>query len=158
MSRWKEEFEAEASSENQPSVPRAISAISAIRSDDTPETRPNGANGANGSRHGLAERIPRPDHQDIPKGEDHDRRVGSVPPEWDTETLRLIDWFRTTTPPAEPFDLCRGVTVLDPVRWWRSIEGDIAAGPSGPRACYGAVQGDLRKLYDRAGQIEAARR
>ncbi len=51
MSRWKEEFEAEAKSENQTSVPRAISAISAIRSDNTPETKPNGANGANGTWH-----------------------------------------------------------------------------------------------------------
>ena len=49
---------------------------------------------------------------------------------------------------AEPFELCQGVTILDPARWWRSIEGDIEAGPNGPRARYGAVQGDLRRLYD----------
>ena len=74
---------------------------------------------------------------------------------WDDETQRLIDWFKTTTPPAEPFELCQGVTILDPVRWWRSIEGDIAAGPSGPRATYGAVQGDLRKLHDRMNAEDA---
>ena len=75
--------------------------------------------------------------------------ISSVDPEdWDAETSRLIDWFSTTTPPAEPFELCRGVTVLDPVRWWRSIEGDIGCGPNGPRARYGAIQGDLQKLYD----------
>ena len=67
---------------------------------------------------------------------------------WDGETSRLIDWFSTTTAPAEPFELCQGVTILDPARWWRSIEGDIEPGPNGPRARYGAVQSDLRKLYD----------
>ena len=69
--------------------------------------------------------------------------------DWDAETLRLIEWFRSVTPPTEPFDLCRGVVILDPVRWWRSIEGDIASGPNGPRARYGAVQGDLRRLHAR---------
>ncbi len=69
------------------------------------------------------------------------------PQGWDAETQRLVDWFSTTTPPAEPFELCQGVTILDPTRWWRSIEGDIGCGPTGPRARYGAVQGDLRKLY-----------
>ena len=68
--------------------------------------------------------------------------------EWDSETRQLIDWFLSTTTPTEPFKLCRGVTILDPVRWWRSIEGDIGCGHNGPRARYGAVQGDLRRLYD----------
>ena len=75
--------------------------------------------------------------------------------DWDAETQRLIDWFLTATPPAEPFELCRGVTILDPVRWWRSIHNDIEWGPNGPRARYGAVQGDLHKLYDRAGAVMA---
>ena len=76
--------------------------------------------------------------------------------DWDAETNRLIDWFSTTTPPAERFELCSGVTILDPARWWRSIEGDIALGPNGPRARYGAVQGDLRKLFAaRTGVVSA---
>ena len=68
---------------------------------------------------------------------------------WDAETQRLIDWFSTTTPPAEPFELCQGVTILDPARWWQSIRSDIECGANGPRARYGAVQGDLRRLYQR---------
>ncbi len=72
----------------------------------------------------------------------HDSEVN-----WDADTQRLIDWFPITSPPANPFELCRGVTILDPARWWRSIRGDIASGPTGPRARYGAVQGDLRKLF-----------
>ena len=77
----------------------------------------------------------------------NDQRSAPTADGWDRETQRLIDWFLTTSPPAEPFELCRGVTVLDPARWWRSIEGDIASGPNGPRARYGAVQGDLRRLH-----------
>ena len=80
---------------------------------------------------------------------DEDRIAGPAVEDWDTETQRLIAWFRTATPPAEPFELCRGVTILDPARWWRSIEGDIEFGPNGPRARYGAVQRDLRKLHAR---------
>ena len=71
---------------------------------------------------------------------------------WDTETRRLIDWFSTTTPPAEPFELVPGVVIMDPARWWRSIEGDIASGQDGPRARYGALQGDLRKLFGLFGR------
>ena len=67
-------------------------------------------------------------------------------PGWDEDTAALARWFLTAVPPAEPFDLCRGVTILDPARWWQSIRADIAAGPTGPRARYGALQGDLRKL------------
>ncbi len=59
----------------------------------------------------------------------------------------MIEMFSTKTPPPKPFELCQGVTILDPARWWRSIEGDIGCGPNGPRARYGAVQGDLGKLY-----------
>ena len=83
-------------------------------------------------------------------------RIRGLPVEdWDAETLRLIDWFKTATPPAERFELCSGVTILDPARWWLSIEGDIGCGPDGPRARYGAVQGDLRKLHDRMSAEDA---
>ncbi len=36
-------------------------------------------------------------------------------PAWDPETATLIEWFLTTPPPAEPFELYQGVTVLRPV-------------------------------------------
>ena len=73
---------------------------------------------------------------------------GRVPveEEWDIDTNELIAWFLTTTPPAEPFELCRGVTILDPARWWQSVRSDIESGPAGPRARYGAVQNELRNL------------
>ena len=66
---------------------------------------------------------------------------------WDEDTAELVRWFLTAAPPAEPFELCRGVTILDPARWWRSIRSDIETGPTGPRARYGALQGNLRKLH-----------
>ncbi len=67
---------------------------------------------------------------------------------WDTATLALIRWFLGTHPPSEPFELCRGVTILRPALWWTATRRDIAAGPGGPRARYGALQGDLRRLHD----------
>ena len=33
---------------------------------------------------------------------------------WDAETGRLIAWFKKAAPPTEPFELCRGVTILNP--------------------------------------------
>ena len=66
--------------------------------------------------------------------------------EWDAEMLTLIRWFFGTRPPAEPFELCRGIVILKPTLWWTAMRRDIAAGPGGPRARYGALQSDLRRL------------
>ncbi len=68
--------------------------------------------------------------------------------EWDAEMLTLIRWFLGTHPPAEPFELSKGVVVLKPVLWWTAARRDIATGPNGPRARYGALQQDLRRLAD----------
>ncbi len=65
---------------------------------------------------------------------------------WDADTARLIEWFQRTPPPDKPFDLCKGVTVARPDIWWTALMRDIAEGPNGPRARYGAVQADLRRL------------
>lgn len=65
---------------------------------------------------------------------------------WDSEMARLIEWFLTTEPPGQPFEISRGVTVARPDIWWDSLRQDIAEGPSGPRAYTGALQADLRKL------------
>ncbi len=65
---------------------------------------------------------------------------------WDAEMLALIRWFLGTHPPTEPFELSRGVTVLRPALWWTATRRDIAAGPGCPRARYGALQQDLRRL------------
>lgn len=64
---------------------------------------------------------------------------------WDAETARLIAWFVEARPPARPFELMPGVTVMQPARWWTSIHADIAEGPRGPRARWGALQANLRR-------------
>ncbi len=65
---------------------------------------------------------------------------------WDAEMLTLIRWFLGTHPPTEPFELSKAVVVAQPKLWWVAIRRDIAAGPNGPRARYGALQQDLRRL------------
>ncbi len=65
---------------------------------------------------------------------------------WDPGTTQLIEWFMRTPPPTRPFELCRGVVILKPALWWTALMRDIAEGPKGPRACYGAVQSDVKRL------------
>lgn len=65
---------------------------------------------------------------------------------WDPETSRLLEWFRTAVLPPGPFALAPAVTVADSALFRRSLEADIAAGPNGTRARYGALQKDLRRL------------
>ena len=70
---------------------------------------------------------------------------------WDAETAILIRWFLTTTPPPEPFELCRGVSILRPAQFWADLKADIARGPNRARGLTGALQDDLRKLYELFG-------
>ena len=65
---------------------------------------------------------------------------------WDEETARLIEWFMRTPPPSRPFEICGGVVIANPALWWTALMRDIAEGPKGPRARYGAVQSDLQRL------------
>ncbi len=65
---------------------------------------------------------------------------------WDGEMAELVRWFLGTHPPNEPFALTKAVVVLKPALWWTATRRDIAAGPNGPRARYGALQSDLRRL------------
>ncbi len=66
--------------------------------------------------------------------------------DWDSETAELIRRFLNTHPPTEPFELSKGVTVIKPALWWTVLRRDIAAGPNGPRAHYGSLKEDLRRL------------
>lgn len=65
---------------------------------------------------------------------------------WDTEAATLIEWFLKTEPPGEPFEISKGIVIARPAVWWAALRQDIAAGPRGPRARYGALQQDLRRL------------
>ncbi len=66
---------------------------------------------------------------------------------WGSETANLIAWFLEAPAPANPFELCRGVTILRPARYWRDLKADIARGPGRARGLSGALQDDLRKLH-----------
>ena len=73
-------------------------------------------------------------------------RTDKSPSGWDEETIALINWFSNTPPPAEPFQLYPNVWIARPERYWQALRADITAGPQGPRAHYGALQKDLRRL------------
>ena len=75
-----------------------------------------------------------------------DKSPGPTEEKWDAEIAALIEWFLTTSPPRDPFTLSKAVVVAHPARWWEALRRDIAAGPHGPRARYGALQQDLRRL------------
>lgn len=70
---------------------------------------------------------------------------------WDPETRRLIEWFLSTPPPSEPFELERAVFISHPDRYWDYLRGDIAAGPGRGRSYYGAFEANLRRLYQLFG-------
>ena len=70
---------------------------------------------------------------------------------WDPEMTRLIGWFLATEPPARPFKLAPGVTVIHPGRCWECLRGDISTGPGKARAYTGALQTDLRRLHELFG-------
>ena len=77
--------------------------------------------------------------------------MGLVGVEWDAETARIVEWFLAAPPPTEPFDLFPYVRIIHPARWWRHLGVDISAGPKGPRARYGALQKDLKRLAELFG-------
>ena len=144
MSRWARAFEAEFRSLDAP----ANSANSA----NSPVSDPIGAIVTIGS--GIQRESSAAETQDageagFPKTNvmtTLGAEVSRLADAWDTETAAHVRWFLTTPPPTETFELQKGVTVLDPARWWQAIRNDIAAGTAGPRARYGALQGDLRRV------------
>ena len=73
---------------------------------------------------------------------------------WDEETSVLVDWFLETDLPEEPFRLKRGVEVGQPRKFYEVLKNDIAQGVDGARARTGALQEDLRCLFDLFGNQE----
>ncbi len=75
--------------------------------------------------------------------------VAKDTPTWDAETTRRIAWLREATLPMDrPFRLMPGVTISDPALFFAALFFDIAEGPKGSRARYGALQGDLRRIEE----------
>ena len=67
-------------------------------------------------------------------------------PIWPPEIQSLVDWFYKFVPPETPFYLEPQVHVLEPVKFIALLRVELEAGPTGPRARMGTIQGDLQKL------------
>ena len=70
------------------------------------------------------------------------------------DAAEAVAWFLASEPPSEAFVLrwCdRGirpaVTITDPEAFWHYLARDVAQGPTGPRARYGALQDNLKRLH-----------
>ena len=132
------------------------------RTDRTARRGKKAAKGASGGSVGSSDgglglkttsggNVPSPSKTPIQQTDKTDRRLlGSKAKArcgaWDAETARLIEWFLTTEPPSQSFELCKGVVIANPALWWTALMRDIAEGPNGPRARYGALQADLKRL------------
>ena len=70
--------------------------------------------------------------------------------DFDTDLARLVFWFgqlrAANCLPPDPFLLVPWVQIVDPERFYAALEGDIAAGPRGPRARFGGLADSLRRL------------
>ena len=57
------------------------------------------------------------------------------PEEWPEDAVRLIAWFKSAeaTLPRQPFDLCLGVKVTDPAKFYAGLNRNIEAGPVSAR-------------------------
>ena len=65
---------------------------------------------------------------------------------WPKPMRSLIHWFLNADLPKEPFSPSAYEHILHPATYYESLKRDIEAGPRGPRARYGALQGDLQRL------------
>ncbi len=68
--------------------------------------------------------------------------------EWNETMKELIGWFEAASLPEEPFSINSYEHILQPATYYIALRRDIEAGPSGPRARFGALQGDLQRLRD----------
>ena len=67
---------------------------------------------------------------------------------WTDETRDLIAWFRTTSPPDEPFDTPGGLTVSNPRRYWEFLAGWIRDGAASPHPGLTTNLRQLRTIWE----------
>jgi len=70
-----------------------------------------------------------------------------TPADWSAD---LASWALTLAPgdlPPAPIDFRPGHTILDAARFLGRLQADVRSGPAGPRARFGALQGDLAQLH-----------
>ena len=70
---------------------------------------------------------------------------------WGDALTVWISWFMEAEPPMEPFELHKAVMVARPALFWKALKGDVLAGPAGPRAQTGAMQADIKRLFELFG-------
>ena len=77
-------------------------------------------------------------------------RLADSPGTWNADAAELIGWFQSHRDrlPVELFCLWPGAWVVDAELFYRSLDGDIATGPEGPRGRYGGLAHDLKCLRD----------
>lgn len=64
------------------------------------------------------------------------------------EWLDLFAWVQTVTPDMLPPEFAHNYgVVVDPAKWLAAVQGD-AQNKDCPRARYGALHGDLRRVWD----------
>lgn len=65
--------------------------------------------------------------------------------------VNLYEWIGTITPdtlPPAPFESGAGGRVTDTAKWLASLQSDARGGPKSPRARWGSLQADLRRVYE----------
>lgn len=62
--------------------------------------------------------------------------------------LQLVKWLEGLDLPGEPFQLNSMSRVTDPAKFLAALRSEVAKGPKGPRAYYGAIQMDLLNLWN----------
>lgn len=65
--------------------------------------------------------------------------------------VNLFEWIQTVRPeqlPEAPFSTAPGQTVCDGAGWLRAVQRDAILGNESPRARWGALQEDLRWIYN----------
>ena len=70
----------------------------------------------------------------------------NVQASWSPELQSLIGWFMELEPPTVPFYLEPHRRVIDPEKFFVSLQNEIAIGPSCPRNRTGALLCDLKIL------------
>ena len=67
---------------------------------------------------------------------------------WPPDIRRIINWLRDpATVLPNGFELGQALIVKDGAVFKARLLEDVSAGPQGPRAYYGAVQAELRRVY-----------
>ena len=70
----------------------------------------------------------------------------SGPVAWPMEDQSVIDWFMKLETPTEPFYLEPHIRIIDPEKFFESLQREIVIGPSCPRGRTGALICDLNTL------------